>query len=417
MTMSNPLPCAPPATTAPGVPLAPIAPIAPIAPVTHGGNLRAASARFGIPYEAWLDLSTGINPHGYPVADVPAAIWNRLPEDDDGLAEHAARYYGAVDALPVAGSQAAIRTLPDLLPRGRVGIAVLGYSEYAPAFARAGHTVVPLAPADFTTHAERLTGADSHALDHLVVVNPNNPDGRLIAPAQLHSWHRALAARGGTLLVDEAFIDCQPEHSVASLSAQPGCIVLRSTGKFFGLAGTRIGFVLAIPAVLAQLRAVLGHWTVNGPARWIAAQAMADTAWQTTTRTTLRHAGARLGALLRRHGLPAEATPLFSWVPGSMAATWQTALAQHAIWTRCFAAIDGHAVPDDVPASRPDIGLPLDRQTSPHADPHPDPFIDPSLGSNGGLDGGLRIGLPGNEAAWTRLEVALATLPRSTEST
>lgn len=398
-------------------------------PITHGGNLHAASERFGIPYETWLDLSTGINPHGYPVTEIPATIWNRLPEDDDGLAEHATRYYGAPHVLPVAGSQAAIRTLPYLLPRGRVGIAVLGYSEYAPAFARAGHTVVPLTPADFTTHASTLTATSTHTLDHLVVVNPNNPDGRLIPPAKLHAWHRDLAARGGTLLVDEAFIDCQPDQSVAYLSAQPGCIVLRSTGKFFGLAGARIGFVLAAPAVLTQLRTALGHWTVNGPARWITAQAMADTGWQTATRTALHQAGARLGALLRQHGLPARDTALFSWIPGPMAAIWQTALARHAIWTRCFAATERLATPDDVSTSKPGSGLAPDLQTRPgtHADAAPDtaPCIAPCRAPDGrfddrfddGLDGGLRIGLPGDEAAWTRLETALATLPRSTAST
>lgn len=374
--------------------------LSPRASITHGGNLHAASVRFGIPYEAWLDLSTGINPHGYPVPDIPAAIWNRLPEDDDGLAEHAARYYGAAHALPVAGSQAAIRALPYLLPRGRVGIALLGYSEYAPAFARAGHTVIPLTPADFTAHADTLTAAGTYALDHLVVVNPNNPDGRLIAPEQLRIWHRALAARGGTLLVDEAFIDCLPDQSVAELSAQPGCIVLRSTGKFFGLAGVRIGFVLATPAVLAQLHTALGHWSVNGPARWIAARAMADTAWQSATRTALQQAGTRLGTLLRKHGLPARETALFSWIPGPMAAAWQTTLAQHAIWTRCFPAIEPHAMQDDTalagserdPASRTDLNAASGAERY------------------RGLDGGLRIGLPGNEAAWARLDAALGTL-------
>lgn len=372
----------------------------PATPITHGGNLRVASTRFGIPYEAWLDLSTGINPHSYPAPDVPATIWNRLPEDDDGLAEHAARYYGAAHALPVAGSQAAIRTLPYLLPRGRVGIALLGYSEYAPAFARAGHTVVPLTPADFTTHADTLTARGTHALDHLVVVNPNNPDGRLIAPAQLHTWHRALAARGGTLLVDEAFIDCLPDQSIAGLSAQPGCIVLRSIGKFFGLAGARIGFVLAMPAVLAPLRAALGHWSVNGPARWIAAQAMADTAWQAATRTALRQAGTRLCTLLHQHGLPAIETALFSWVPGPMAATWQATLAQHAIWTRYFAGIVPHAMRDDttVAGSSHDPALRADPSTASRIE------------RCHGLAGGLRIGLPGNEAAWARLEAALGTL-------
>ena len=56
----------------------------------------------------------------------------------------AARYYGAEAALPVAGSQAAIRALPSLLRRGVAGVAPLTYAEYAPAFERAGHRVVTL---------------------------------------------------------------------------------------------------------------------------------------------------------------------------------------------------------------------------------------------------------------------------------
>ena len=117
------------------------------ATIVHGGNLHEAAERYRIPYAQWLDLSTGINPHGYPVPPVPADAWRRLPDDGDDLAECAARYYGAPDAahvLPVAGSQAAIRALPALLPRAVAGVAPLTYSEYAPAFERAGHRVVPL---------------------------------------------------------------------------------------------------------------------------------------------------------------------------------------------------------------------------------------------------------------------------------
>ncbi|MEX3909683.1 threonine-phosphate decarboxylase, partial [Paraburkholderia sp. BR14319] len=115
--------------------------------VAHGGNLHEAAQRYGIAWDAWIDLSTGINPHGYPVPPVPSAAWRRLPDDGDGFAASAAHYYCAPDArhvLAVAGSQAAIRALPALLPRARVAIAPLTYGEYAPAFARAGHEIVPL---------------------------------------------------------------------------------------------------------------------------------------------------------------------------------------------------------------------------------------------------------------------------------
>ncbi|WP_354682105.1 threonine-phosphate decarboxylase CobD [Cupriavidus necator] len=321
----------------------------PLFPIRHGGNLLAAVRRYGRPADDWLDLSTGIHPDGYPVPALPAQAWQRLPQDDDGLAELAAQSFGAPQALPVAGSQAAIRTLPGLLRAGRVGIAALGYSEYAPAFAAAGHTVVPLAEADFA----RAGLADE--LDHLVVVNPNNPTARLLPPATLLRWHAALAARGGTLLVDEAFIDCMPEHSLAARSGDDGLVVLRSTGKFYGLAGIRCGFVLAQPALLDALRERLGHWTVSGPAREVARLALADQAWQAATRTRLAAAGTRLAALLDRHGLVPAMHPLFCWAPHADAARLHEALAQHGVWTRLFDAAGG------CPASLR-LGLPPDHQ-------------------------------------------------------
>lgn len=317
-------------------------------PIRHGGDLLAAVRRYGRPADDWLDLSTGINPDGYAVPALPAQVWQRLPQDDDGLAELAAVSCGAPHALPVAGSQAAIRTLPGLLWPGRVGIAALGYSEYAPAFAAAGHAVVPLDEADFM----RPELAD--ALDHLVVVNPNNPTARMLPAATLLHWHAALAARGGTLLVDEAFIDCLPGASIAAHSGNDGLVVLRSIGKFYGLAGIRCGFVLAQPALLDALRARLGHWTVSGPAREVARRALADQAWQQSTRARLQACGARLAALLDRHGLPCVTHPLFCWVPHPDAAALHDELAQHGVWSRYFDAAGGCA-----PSLR--LGLPPDQ--------------------------------------------------------
>src|ERR1700754_5081434 len=200
-------------------------------PITHGGNLHEAARLYRIPYGEWLDLSTGINPHGYPVPPVPADAWRRLPDDGDGFAALAARYYGAPDAshvLPVAGSQAAIRALPALLPRATVGIAPLTYSEYAPAFARAGHDLVPL---------DTTCATPPEAITHAVIVNPNNPTADYASATTLLDWHAHLSARGGTLLVDEAFADAMPSPSasLASCIARPGLVVLRSPGKFFGL--------------------------------------------------------------------------------------------------------------------------------------------------------------------------------------
>ncbi|MBY4895416.1 threonine-phosphate decarboxylase CobD [Cupriavidus sp. AU9028] len=324
------------------------------APIRHGGDLLRASQRYGRAPADWLDLSTGINPDGYPVPPLPADCWQRLPQDDDGLAELAATAYGAPAALPVAGSQAAIRLVPALLPPGRTGIAGLGYSEYAPAFAGAGHQVVWLDEADFADST--LAGR----LDHLVVVNPNNPTGRCIPPERLLMWHDALAARGGTLLVDEAFADAMPQLSVAAHSGREGLVVLRSLGKFYGLAGVRCGFVLASPTLLRQLAQRLGHWSVSGPARAVARLALNDLRWQAATRGRLQSASQRLDGLLHAHGLAPVTVPLFAWFAHAEAPRIHEALARRGIWTRLFdkppAAASGR--PAGSPSLR--LGLPPD---------------------------------------------------------
>ncbi|PCE25128.1 threonine-phosphate decarboxylase [Paraburkholderia acidicola] len=324
--------------------------------VTHGGNLHEAARLYGIAYAAWLDLSTGINPHGYPVPPVPPDAWRRLPDEGDDFAACAARYYGAPDAehvLPVAGSQAAIRALPAVLPalpalptqpasspesrpesstRATVGIAPLTYSEYAPAFARAGYVVSALDVA-----CENLPDT----LTHAVVVNPNNPTAAYLDAAKLLRWHAQLSARGGTLIVDEAFADAMPDvtprASLADRVALPGLVVLRSPGKFFGLAGVRAGFVLAAPAQLRALRDVLGAWTVSGPARHAVTAAFADRAWQEQMRDRLAADSARLVELLHAHRFASRATPLFAWTDDARATALHRALAERGIWTRLFA--------------------------------------------------------------------------------
>lgn len=334
-------------------------------PITHGGNLHEAARLYRIPYGEWLDLSTGINPHGYPVPPVPADAWRRLPDDGDGFAALAARYYGAPDAshvLPVAGSQAAIRALPALLPRAIAGIAPLTYSEYAPAFERAGHEVASL---------DTTCATPPEAITHAVIVNPNNPTAAYASAQTLLDWHTHLSARGGTLLVDEAFADAMPapSASLASVTARPGLVVLRSPGKFFGLAGVRAGFVLAAPALLEPLRETLGAWTVSGPARHAVSAAFADTAWQRDMHTRLAAEGERLATLLRAQRFDVQSTPLFAWTADARAQALHRALAQRGIWTRFFS-----------------------QQES------------------------VRVGLPASENEWMRLEHALAESVREIDA-
>jgi cobalamin biosynthetic protein CobC len=172
--------------------------------------------------------------------------------------------------------------------------------------------------------------------DVVVVCNPNNPTGKTITPEQLLAWHARLAARGGWLVVDEAFGDTAPGLSVAAQAQRPGLIVLRSVGKFFGLAGLRLGFVAADADLLAQLEDVLGPWAVSGPAQSIALGALRDRSWQAAAQDRLAREGMRMRWMLEAYGIRAGGTPLFHWWPEPQAEAFHEHMARRAIWVRLF---------------------------------------------------------------------------------
>lgn len=294
----------------------------------HGGKLRAAAQRFGRDSSEWLDLSAGLNPVGYPAPAIAADAWQRLPETDPALLDAACAYYGAPRMLTMAGTQAAIQLLPQLRAPSRVVVSAPSYAEHAHHWARHGHTMREVAYADIDGVVD--------GCDVLVVCNPNNPTGALIAPEILLAWAARLAARGGWLVVDEAFADTAPAHSVCAASDTPGLIVLRSLGKFFGLAGVRVGFVAADAALLDALADLAGPWCVSGPAQQIAIAALRDHAWQTDARARLLADGARLHALLAAHGVSAHGCALFQWWPEQHAPAFWQHMAERGILVRLF---------------------------------------------------------------------------------
>lgn len=295
----------------------------------HGGRLRLAALQFGIALPDWLDLSTGIAPYGWALPDIPASAWQRLPETEDGLEAAARDYYGCSTLLPVAGSQAAIQALPRLRRKSIVGMLPLAYAEHAAAWRRHGHKLLSFSEASINRAIDRL--------DVLVLINPNNPTGRLIEPEQLLAWHSRLAERGGWLVVDEAFIDCTPEQSLARFSHLPGLVVLRSFGKFFGMAGVRLGFVLAQQQVLNTLAEMLGPWPISGPTRVVATALLKDFSGQSAQRQRLLSDSQRLADLLAAQGLPAlGGCPLFQWVATERAPQLYEHLANQGILLRHF---------------------------------------------------------------------------------
>ncbi|MEW9572314.1 threonine-phosphate decarboxylase CobD [Rhodanobacter sp. Si-c] len=312
----------------------------------HGGRLHRAVREHGIALGDWLDLSTGISPFGWPVPSIPTDAWRRLPDDDDGVANAARACYGAPHVLPVAGSQAAIQALPLLRTPSRVAVITPGYAEHAHAWERAGHRI------ERRDGAALLAAPDDY--DVVVLIHPNNPTGQRFEPQRLRELHATLAARGGWLIVDEAFMDATPQDSLCADAARPGLVVLRSAGKFFGLAGARAGFVCAAPELLEALRERLGPWTLAGPSRHIVGLALADAGWQAQARERLQIASERLSVLLRRVGLvPSGGCAFFQWCMHPGAAAIHRALAAKGILTRLF---------DQPPSLR--FGLPPDQTAS-----------------------------------------------------
>lgn len=261
----------------------------------HGGKLRAAAQRYGIPLDSWLDLSTGINPHSYPIPPINPLCWQRLPEDGDGLEAAAAAYYGNDRLLVLPGSQAAIQILPALFKPAVVACVSPIYEEHPQAWQRGGHQLRRL---------PTLQRALAAATPIVLLCNPNNPTATTLPREAFLEAAEQLQSRGGWLIVDEAFADPEMENEATGLAGlagsaeAPRLIVMRSLGKFFGLAGARVGFVFGAAEKLDPLREAIGPWPVAHPARVVARKALTDFAWQKATRKQLATSSLRLADCL-----------------------------------------------------------------------------------------------------------------------
>ncbi|RNJ47690.1 threonine-phosphate decarboxylase [Mesorhizobium erdmanii] len=326
--------------------------------VDHGGSLGRARALFPNALQPFVDLSTGINPHSYPLFELPATSLWRLPEAARAreLTEIAAGTYGApspANVVAAPGTQILLPRVASLVRPGKALVLGPTYAEHARAAAIAGHQVTEVS--DFAALADA---------DLAIIVNPNNPDGRVIERDRLLALAAGLRARGGLLVVDEAFMDVGPrEHSLAGDVDQGGLVVLRSFGKFFGLAGLRLGFALSDAATVGWLETQFGPWAVAGPALDYGIRALADIGWQDAMRASLAEGAARLDALFGRFGVPvAGGTTLFRYFSLPDAASLFSALGKRGVLLRHF-------------CDRPHV---------------------------------LRAGLPGCQEEWQRLESALA---------
>ncbi len=323
--------------------------------IYHGGDLAAAATVFGAPDEGWLDLSTGINPHPWPVREGVLDALHQLPDSDrmDKLKLAAAMAYGVHDPACIVcgpGSQALIQWLPRLHDIGRVAVVTPTYGEHVVSWQMAGHDV-------FETRGL----PEPVDCDIAVITRPNNPDGRVEVASDISTLGAGLAEKGGTVVVDEAFADLYSSPSIAT-GAPTGIVALRSFGKFYGLPGLRLGFSVSDPDTAARIEAALGPWPVSSLAAVIGADALTDSGWHAETRNRLERSAVRLDFFLTGAGFDiAGGTSLFRLAVSERAHDIHEKLGRAGIYTRRF--------PEN-----------------------------PNW---------LRFGLPGGESEWTRLEVAL----------
>jgi len=367
----------------------------------HGGALNAAAEFFNIPHEQWLDISTGINPNSWSVPEIPTRVWQRLPEEQrdsrESLENIALEYYIDNDLLNInllnsnqldkrkqdeaqvtvanilscAGSQQGIRLLPLLYAvfqhgrkyEAKVWVTSGSYAEHGIAWEEQGHRVRKVACDKIS---ELLT---QQPVDVLILLNPDNPSGHRWPVEQLLKWWSILHRRGGWLIVDEAFMDMTPEQSIAASVEREGLFVLRSLGKFFGLAGLRLGFVFAADKNIQRLHKMLGPWAVSHPAQYLGKLALQDETWINTQRHELSQQSLRLASLLEQYiRCKSQGSDLFQTVYHEKSENLFNQLAKQGVLVRFLPATSKTAT-------------------------------------------GLRFGLPGNdEEHWQRLDEALSQL-------
>ncbi len=325
----------------------------------HGGDLDLAQKNYGGEISGWIDLSTGINPVPYPVPELPATLWNRLPGSalERSLMLAARHYYSTPEAfhcVAAPGTQSLIQLLPRLFIPADVAIFGPTYAEHEQCWRDAGHRIKTVANLSDIPPATKT----------IILVSPDNPTASIASRNDLLELQQMVRARDGLLVIDEAFMDGFPEQSALSVLTPDHLILLKSFGKFFGLAGLRLGFAMGSSKTITKLKKQLGPWAVSGPAAYIGQEAYQNTDWISQTRQRLKQEMMRLSELLGKAGADVIGeTDLFTLVKHEKAAALYQHLCQKQILTRPFSH-------------------------------------DPAL---------LRFGHPANERQWSKLQNALRT--------
>jgi cobalamin biosynthetic protein CobC len=320
----------------------------------HGGDIETAAARYGIPLCNWIDLSTGMNPQSYPIPDIPVQAFQDLPYWRPEFLQAVENYYGHDIFVPVVGSQQAIQALPNMLiaeSHSDVLLPAVGYQEHAKQWRNSGAKLAYYSSVSVSDMCQDIDASLArNAAQHLVVISPNNPTAIGIDNQTLCAWAEKLV-KGSYLIVDEAFIDVD-QQSLLTMDILPSnIIILRSFGKFFGLAGIRLGFVFANQTIIEKLTTIFGIWQINGPAQVISTVAMNDVYWQKRTRQKILINAKMMKNLLEplathfnfKESL--SASLFFSYAMSiDLALTLNDALQKLGLLTRVVITTDNHAL-------------------------------------------------------------------------
>ena len=263
----------------------------------HGGNPWALLEPSAADPSGILDFSVDVNPMGPPPSlerllaeAAPRAAW--YPEPTYREFREAAGRAEGVDpesVLPGNGTADLIHLLSRWKAGGRTGVFVPTFTEYERAAAADAGSVTPWVAAEADGFAPRIQEETDAEL--VFLCNPNNPTGVLLEKERLLGFVEQVERRGGTVVVDEAymeFVEDGRRYSLAPMAERSrGLVVLRSLTKCFAIPGLRVGYGVGPAAIVRRLREIQPPWALNGPAAFVAARLLAQESLSPSVRRLL----------------------------------------------------------------------------------------------------------------------------------
>ena len=297
--------------------------------IEHGGNLDKAISFYGGKESEWIDLSTGINPNSYPIPKLSISDWRSLPtkteiKDLESIIKSKQKISSEIIMVP--GAQMAINFLPFLLKGEGTEVRILTptYNEYNYCFTNTGFKV------NSCQKFNQLFNSDI-----AIIVNPNNPDGKIYEINELFELSKSVKI----LIVDESFIDSVECDSIVNQLNEDvsNIIVIRSFGKFFGLAGLRLGYVFSGKEIIRKFKRFFGPWQISKMSVKIATIAFSDDVWIKKTKNNLNEKANAIDNLMKKINWKITGgTNLFRLYSTSNSDLAQKLLAEKFIWSRKF---------------------------------------------------------------------------------